>query len=176
MCSLPSHSLSPPRSQCMRTSECVSGRGRESEQAQGEATHTDTHMQAAVCEDRGQERFSHSNLLALSHSTFSTQFLVFFLFFYPPPFSNPSAESNLPFIWKCCSLSLDTYTQYFIYTKPSDREREGEWESKQARGRHLSSLLRELQVPKMAENKQEPRQLTKPVYGDGQTGGDMRNK
>lgn len=163
--------------------------------------HTYTHIQAAVCEDRGQERFSHSNLLALPHSLplfllslLSLQFLPLthdsecFCSFFPasesPPCTPlttppPHTESNLLFIWKCCSLSPSlpphtltcTHIHTTLYTQSPaiGRGRERQRESKQARGRHLSSLLRALQVPKMAENKQEPRQLKKPGHKDGQT-------
>lgn len=57
------------------------------------------------------------------------------------------------------------HTLYSTYTKPDDskegRESRNEGENERVRGRHLSSLLRALPVPKMAENKQEPCQQKK---------------
>lgn len=72
----------------------------------------------------------------------------------------------------CTHIHTTLYTQSPAIGRGRERQRE----SKQARGRHLSSLLRALQVPKMAENKQEPRQVQKPGRRDGQTRQTVRER
>lgn len=67
-----------------------------------------------------------------------------------------------------CTLS--TYTK--LDDSKEGRENGSEGENARVRGRHLSSLLRALPVPKMAENKQEPCQQKKSLAIETRRGRD----